>query len=53
MVSEKEVIKKWENGGGGVVFEINFFVLSSQKSLGWKNKPIAVIKVKFFKHYYQ
>ena len=34
MVSEKEVIKKWENGGGGVVFEINFFCLKLTKESG-------------------
>ena len=34
MVSEKEVIKKWENGGGGVVFGINFFCLKLTKESG-------------------
>ena len=34
MVSQKEVIKKWENGGGGVVFEIIFFCLKLTKESG-------------------
>ena len=48
MVSEKEVIKKWENGGGGVVFEINFFCLKLTKESGMEKKPHCCDKSKVF-----